>query len=427
MWKTMMEYGFLNFRKCRLIKLISHLNISLPIHLKSLLIYNTGGRRALHPRLAIALLIFVCSCSPQNVSTVSPGVHPNLFLNQAEIDELKAHIASNREPWTSAYREFISQANDALAMSPGSVTDNGGGHVMKTDQPYTSDGVYDPNADRQDYLLADQIGDAILNLGLAYQLTGKSEYADKALQLARVWFLDKKTALRAGTGSNNEIELWITMPAAFYGLDLLWNYPSFPDSDKSALQTWARVSSNRIRQLQQTNNWENWRLVYLMSLAHISGDQAAFNEAIDRWKAIMEFQINDQGLMPEELGRTRSLDYSIFSINPMAQGAEIARHNGVDLYSYRNSHGQGLETALDAYVPYLLDPDSWPYEQISPYDREGVFIYELAYSRYGHKETYKKVIEKYQRPLYDIRTMGYVTLTHGASFDDPVPSPTPLP
>ncbi len=402
--------------------------------------YRMNFRTRLYQSLLLLILMSMCSCSlpeASAVSTASPvsavppvptvfsPVHPNLYLNQSEIDELKAHIAADQEPWKSAYNTFISKANQDLSLPLGSVTDDGGGHVWKTDAPYLTDGVYNPFAHRGDYLLGDKIADAILDLGLAYQLTGNSEYADKAIQLIEVWFIDESTLLSAGTGSGNEIEMWITMPAAFYGIDLLWNYPGFPDSDKSALQSWAQVSANRLRTLQRENNWENWRLVYLMTLAHTANDKGAMDYAIDQWKSITEFQIDEKGFMAKELGRTRSLDYSIFALNAMMQGAEIARHYGVDLYGYRNSHNQGLETVFDAYVPYLLDPASWSYEQISPYDATGVFVYEIAYSRYGRKETYKSVINEYQRPLHDIRSMGHVTLAFGSSFEDLLPSPAP--
>ncbi len=387
--------------------------------------FSTKLKTILLQSLFITLLLFVAACSPKESFA---AVHPNLYLNQSEIYEIKSHIASDQGPWKSAYSDFISQADQDLSLPPGSVTDNGGGHVWETDQPYTSDGIYDPNADRQDYILGDKISDAILDLGLAYQLTGKPEYADKAIQLIEVWFLDKDTALQAGTGSGNEIEMWITMPAAFYGMDLLWNYPSFPEEDKRALQLWAQVTINRLRNLRLVNNWENWRLVYLMSLAHIADDKGAMDSAIARWKEVAEYQIDGDGLMSTELNRTLSLDYSIFALSPMAQGAEIARHYGVDLYGYRNSHDQGLETVFDTYVPYLLNDSSWPYQQIRPFDTtNGIFVYELAYSRYGHKDTYKSVINKYQRPMVDTRTMGHATLTHGSSFDDPLPAPTPLP
>jgi len=249
---------------------------------------------------------------------------------------------------------------------------------------------------------------------LAYRLTDRAQYADKAVELIKVWFVRSATSLRAGTGASNEIEIWVTMPAAFYGMDLLWNFSKFPDADKAALQRWAQVSADRIRGLRRENNWENWRLVYLMGLAHTAGDGSTMEYAIARWKELLETQIGDGNLLTYELERTRSLDYSIFALDAIAQGAEIARHYGVDLYGYRNSRAQGLEQVFDAYVPYLLDPDSWPYEQISDFDgiENGIAVYELAYSNYGRKGAYQSVIDMYRRPLIDPRTMGHVTLTH---------------
>jgi hypothetical protein len=140
--------------------------------------------------------------------------------------------------------------------------------------------------------------------------------------------------------------------------------------------------------------------------------------AIDRWRSLTETQIDQAGLLATELTRTLSLDYSIFALDPMAQGAEIARHFGVDLYGHRNSRNQGLETVFDAYVPFVLEPSSWAHQQIRPFDatNNGIAIYELGYSRYDRKDLYRSVIEAYQRPMIETRTMGHITLTHGSEL-----------
>ena len=362
-----------------------------------------------------AAFSLLAACSVPEAPQLFSAPHPNLYLNEREISDLRMRLAAREAPWRVAYEALIVRADAALTLRPGSVTHNGGGRVWRTQQPYLSDGVFNPNADRQDYILGDRIADAILNLALAYRLTDETSYADKAVELLEVWFIHTATSLRAGTGAGNEIEIWITMPSAFYGIDLLWHYPGFPAADKAALQRWAQVSADRIRGLQRDNNWENWRLVYLMTLAHTAGDRRTMEYAIARWQSLLEFQIGDGNLLNKELDRTRSLDYSVFALDAMAQGAEIARHYGVDLYAYRNSRAQGLGDVFDAYVPYVLNPESWPYEQISAFDGigNGMAVYELAYSRYGGKTSYRSVVDAYRRPLIEPRTMGPVTLTHG--------------
>lgn len=368
--------------------------------------------------LLVGYVTALSGCAPAPAPVRFAASHPNLYLDRSEIDELKARLDAHEEPWAAAYGALLARANVALSLRPGSVTDNGGGRVWNTEQPYTSDGIFSPNANRQDYMVGRDVSAAIRDLGLAYQLAGDAKYADKAIELIKVWFLNPSTSLRAGTGAANEIEVWITMPAAFYGIDLLWNYPAFRDRDKHALQRWAEISANRLRKLRRENNWENWRLVYLLTLAHIAGDKEAMEEAIDRWRNLAEHQIDENGLLRTELDRTLSLDYSIFALNPMAQGAEIARHFGVDLYGYRNSRGQSLASVFDAYVPFVLDPSSWPHPQIRPFDatNNGIAVYELAYSRYERNDTYRSVVEKYQRPMIETRTLGNVTLTHGSTL-----------
>lgn len=359
--------------------------------------------------------------------------HPNMYLNQAEIADIKARINNREEPWFSAYNDLISTANAALTQPELSVLSDGGDHYWRTDKPYLTDGVYDPNAHRDDYLNANKVSDAIRDLALAYTFTKDTRYANKAVRLIKVWFLDKNTYMEpfidnkgpatAGHRSAGAIEIWITLPAAFYGADLLWNYDGWSAADKTALKQWASVAVSRLKAFPpRTNNWENWRMVFIMSMATIAEDKSAMDYAFNRWKALVPIQIGNDGLLTQELGRTRSLDYSMFALNPMVQGAEIAKHYGVNLYDYTASQGRGLEKVFDAYVKYVKNPSSWPHQQISPFkSTDGVQAYELGYT-FRSKQSYKSVINKFGRPMKDMWTQGPVTLTHSKRTPNFTPS-----
>jgi hypothetical protein len=197
----------------------------------------------------------------------------------------------------------------------------------------------------------------------------------------------------------------------FYGADLIWNYPDWNISDKNAFKSWAAQMINSAKTWSYKNNLENWKLVFISSASVITEDTNSRQYAFDRWKSIIADQMNLDGSMKQELKRTNSLSYSIFAINAMIQTAEIARHYDVDLYNYKLSDGRGLEKALDFYAPYVANPSTWPKKQISPYNGDGVALYELAYS-FKQKSSYKDVINRWGRPMYDSRIMGPVTLTH---------------
>ena len=167
----------------------------------------------------------------------------------------------------------------------------------------------------------------------------------------------------------------------------------------------------------QTNNFENWRLVLISSASVIADDTGSRQYAFDRWKAIIPDQVNTDGSMIRELGRTNSLTYSTYAVSAMVQTAEIARHYGVDLYNYKLPDGRGLENVLDFHVPYIIDPSTWPYKQTNPYKGDNAAVYELAYS-FKQKSSYSDVINKWKRPMYEMRVIGPITLTHAnANFN----------
>jgi hypothetical protein len=353
---------------------------------------------------------------------------PNLYLNQSEINQIKANISASYEPWKSAHTKFMQDANWSLTNVPlMSVVDNGGGNIFLSDPPYTQgqDGINNPESDRHDWDVAIRSSDTIFKLGLAYQLTNDEKYANRALEHIRHWYINPETRVDPGIGNiRNQIDVYTSLPQAFYGIDLLWNYPGFTQSEKTTIQNWAKLELKFVQELANNdqymrgyghNNWENARIAYQMVLAHFATDQTAFLDAVERWKD-MTRHINESNLLTGELGRTLSLTYSMMATSAINRGAEIARHNGIDLYSYRNSQGKGLQNVFDAHAPYLLNPSSWPFEQITTYQGIYVHSYEIAYTRYK-KDSYKNVIEHFGRPIrYDRIGLGPTTLAFGSSF-----------
>jgi uncharacterized protein YjdB len=358
------------------------------------------------------------------------GQHPNIFINQGEIDAIKAKIENNAQPWKNAYDAMIADANAALNQNILSVTLKGdSGHDYYTQGPYDwsnnlpspcgsnyCDGQVNPKADRGDYGAAISLGKAVRNLGLGYAFTGNTDYAEKAIELINAWTIDPATYMTPEfTNHQSHIELFITIPGMFYGADLIWNYSGWNASEKSAFLVWVDALVNDAVGLSFDNNFENWRLVLVSSGAALTGDASALDYAFNRWRELIPGQVSTSGFMTKETGRTKSLEYSMYAINAMAQTAEIARHQGIDLYGYETNNGRGLELVLDNHAPYLLKPSTWPYQQIGGYSSGNDAILELAYSQF-QKQAYLDVINARGRPMHENRTMSWTTLTHGNLF-----------
>ena len=128
--------------------------------------------------------------------TVFAGQHPNIFLNQTEIDAIMVKVNAGASPWKSAYSSMISAANSSLSAGAKSVADNGAGvggngnvHLFSTDAPYTSC----TSLNRGDLNAAEHMSKHIQNLGLAYAFTKQAKYADKCIALLKHWMTNPAT------------------------------------------------------------------------------------------------------------------------------------------------------------------------------------------------------------------------------------------
>lgn len=355
---------------------------------------------------------------PVEINSLS---HPNMYLNDDEISIIKRKIGNDEQPWRVAYDNMINDDDKWLNMPIQSVTFGGnispGGdiHEYNTGVPYITDGISGPDVDRTDYNAAINMSRTVRNLGLVYALTGKDVYAEKAIILINAWTIDPDTKMNPKfTNSQSFIELSVSIPAMFYGADLIWNYPGWNQTDKDAFRQWVAQMIEDAKGWNRDNNFENWRLVFISSGSVITEDVVSRKYAFDRWKSIIPDQMNLDGSMKQELTRTNSLTYSTYALNGMLQTAEIARHYGVDLYNYKLLDGRGLEKALDFHAPYIINSSNWTYKQIYQYKGDNSAIYELAYS-FKQKSSYYDVINRWKRPMYEMRVMGQTTLTHADS------------
>ena len=351
----------------------------------------------------------------------------NVYLSKQQIESIRDKVRSGDGPWQGYYDRLIDDARDALDAGPYSVTRNGGPdgeHNYFTELPYCGwkrvdgkepdcrDGQINPQADRADYEAAIAVSRAVRDLGLAYALSGEERYAERAAYLIRVWAVDEDSRMNPRfTNGQSRIELSITMPGLFYGADLISGSSSWSSDEQRAFRSWVNEFVDSGKSWTGENNFEAWRLVFVASGAAYADDRGDLEYVYDRFKEILPEHIGSEGQMVQELGRTKSLMYSLYSLNAFTQVAEIARHNGEDLYGY-SRNGRSLKLALDYHVPYVINPDRWQRQQISPIEPKDVAHYEMAYRYYGD-EDYLQAINEWDRPLNETRTMGPVTLTHG--------------
>lgn len=374
-------------------------------------------------------------------------VHPNVFLNQAEIDFIVSRKIF-REPFKTWYNNLIKDANTSLTVPVQSVTykestpDSGDIHDYWTEGIYAGwckkvkingictavtncsyspcgkdycDGHVNPCQSRKDKDALIILGQAILKLGLAYSFTRKQEYADKVVSFIDTWCINPSTKMNPKfTNNQSHIDLAYYMPSIFYGADLIWNYIGWNSISKNKFKTWVENIITDAQSWNRPNNWENWRHLFIASGAVLVDDITSFNYVVDKFKKVISQQMNADGSLKEELKRANSLSYHVYALKAMTELAEITQHQSTDLYRYKTTDNKGIELGLDFIAPSVVSPSKWRYQQIKPY-KSGKGgngeLWELAYTQFK-KPVYASAIRAGGRPRFD-DIMGAISITHG--------------
>jgi hypothetical protein len=348
-------------------------------------------------------------------SELSANGENYLFTSQSELQAIADKALDGTDPWMSAWEKVRTGANDALDIPLQSVTDDDGSHHFTLERN-----------DRHDYREAIKTGDRVRNLALAYFVTGEDRYAEKAIDQIHHWFLDEN-AYQYPTGSGDYgVEQYITIPKFLMGAALLrghsywdnksatmpWNGEQASTAE-DALAAWAVTWANSLTEPNHNNIWV-WLAVAEASAAAYAGDDTLFQSAVDRYKSDPAWNdYNDDGSFQAELNRENGYRYQLFRMKAHATFCELARHRGVDLYSYN-----GLKRSFDWMAHYVMHPEDWEWGTGSlDWDRthEAPGVYELAHSIWG-ESAYRDVIDVDGRPVDDGRLLQWITFSHGDLF-----------
>jgi len=87
-----------------------------------------------------------------------------------------------------------------------------------------------------------------------------------------------------------------------------------------------------------------------------------------------------------ELERTNGLGYSTMNLHGWFTVATLSAKTGIDLWNYKTPAGVGIQTAFDWLLPFAMGDSSWPYQQISGYDRKSEWYPLLLQAAAGFKK-----------------------------------------
>lgn len=337
------------------------------------------------------------------------------FYSQAQwlwdiqkLNEIKSNI--DNPVYSDAYRALIKDADKKIRVKPYSVAFKEGLAPSGDKHDYVSlsryvwpdpskpdglpyihrDGESNPELEKYDRNPLGDMANAVTTLCLAYFYSGEEDYARKAVELLRVWFLNEDTKMNPhlkysqfvpGVNNNKGRPYGLIDTYSFVdmlnGVKLLENSQSYTEADRAGLQNWFGALSKWWQTSEQgvaeRNGKNNHGLAYDVQLAVFSlfsGDKKTALDVINQFPEMRLYtQIEPDGSQPEELRRTLAFHYSEYNIKHMIDMFAIAKSQGIELYNAESVDGRSFYKAVDFLIPYLgKDVSAWPYQQISGWE-----------------------------------------------------------
>ncbi len=382
--------------------------------------------------------------------------HPRLFLDQEGLDAMRMRALQGDTEFEEAWARLQSIADRALE--------------QPLPAPYQGDNA------RQYYLKGQAAGAMARDLALAYHISGKQDYANRAVAILDAWA--SATPL-PGTSLSEKIHYPnLGMMVARGSLPFIWTYDllytnaSMTHAKREQVQRWFRALVKVIKEGSrrwEENDYFNKQFYQnhlvadalgLLAIAYATGDQELAQYALDSDKNPRDYRELLTGviLMPGDepyyrepgdftvrpgeimdryrhfaLGghygdyvtkANRALQYSHLSLRQLSLMAEITRTNGLDLYGYTAPGGENLETSwtflAEYYQPGFVIPKGDFYEGESARIGKGgdpTTFFEFAYACYPENLKLQKLIANLDRGKQPrTECIGWPVLTHGRTL-----------
>lgn len=355
----------------------------------------------------IAILICsITSCklkSPRHIPSVHNGL---VYYNEAHIKLVKQKIKANDTYFVKNYEELLKAGNAALdyvadpVMNKTQMPLSGDKHDYLTYAPYrwpdpakddglpwiAIDGVINPvsRGVDTDFTRKTIFFDVIQKLTWSYYFSEDTKYAEKAIALMRVWYLDPETRVNPNInfgqgvpgiadGRKAGVHEWCPQADVITALQMFEMDGILPIEVKTGMQgwfsdflTWLTTDSMAMSTAftgQNHANYYNHQLVGIMMYLGKNDEARALVE--DAKQSRIADQILPDGSQPKEMGRTKSVSYSSGNLWLLTDLILMGQKLGIDLWVYETEDGRSVKKAYSYLVPFVLGDETWPKKQIT--------------------------------------------------------------
>ncbi len=356
----------------------------------------------------------------------APGA-PGILLNAADLDRIRLTIAS--ESWAKAIaadlvrsaEEWPAQHVREYGLAKWELPREGAGwshdyvcpvHGVRLRQdagknicPVDGKDYHGWPVDNVVYMQRnDDNAQAARDLGLAFQLTKKPEYAEKARRIFSAYadiYLklpvhdnqnrpNTKTGARVMSQTLSEAK-WLT-PLVF-GYDLVRDAMPAAERERFESQVLRPAAEVIERNDAGKSNWQSWHNAALLAVGLVTGDRALVHLAVDG-PGGFDFQLRES-ITPDGPWFEGSWGYHFFALDPLLLTVEMTRHNNIPV-----AREAALKRMFDAPIFCVFPDGTLPNFNDSGLTRltNEARWYEVGYQLF-HDPRYLFVMRGQPRPL----------------------------
>lgn len=358
--------------------------------------------------LAVMVLLNVSSCNASGDQRASSTDKNKawVYYDETHIQLVKDRIKANDPYFVENYKVLLKEGNAALEYEADPVTNktqvppSGDKHDYLTYAPYrwpdpsksdglpwiARDGIINPvsRGGDTDFMRKTAFFDAIQKLTWTYYFSEENKYAEKAIDLMKVWYLDPETRVNPninfgqgvpGIADGRKAGVHEFKPQAdvITALQMFEEKGMLPGEIKSGMDGWfseylnwlitdsMAISAGFTR--QNHANYYNHQVVGIMM--YLGQDEEAKAIVEDAKQSRIADQIMPDGTQPREMGRTKSVSYTSGNLWLMTELVLMGRKLGVDLWDYETEDGRSIKKAYEYLIPFVLGEEEWPKQQIT--------------------------------------------------------------
>ena len=373
----------------------------------------------------IIICILAAGCNPNGKT--SGDILPDISLyDRIDLEKARKLGKQGVYPFSTAVDSLKMAADKAMLQGPFSVLQknmtppSGDKHDYLSQGPYwwpnpdtpdglpyvRHDGIINPEYYNFDSRTMGRMSASVFTMSLAWFYSGHDPYAEKSVELLRIWFLDPATRMNPhleygqaipGRTEGRGIGIIETgnLVRVVNGIGMLKGTQALKEEDLKGLEEWFSEythwlisSKNGMDERMYFNNHGTSYDSQVATFAIFAGQDSVANMILDSVgiKRISR-QIEPDGSQPFELARTKAMSYSIKNLRHLIENAVLAEHFGIDLWHYESANGGSIRLAMEYLVPFYTEGKEFTYEQIGGIEKLAGGLYELLLLAADHYDS----------------------------------------